>query len=102
MSALQLQRELLGENEETKKVNGSYRTSWFMCHGIRWAMTHGPMTELLKGVIEADETYVEAVKWHGDPNRQLRSMKIAILGMCHIPAKRSTSRSRSMKLCVGS
>lgn len=43
-SALQLQRNL---------ELGSYRTAWFMCHRIRWAMTQSPMTELLmKGVVE--------------------------------------------------
>jgi transposase-like protein len=51
VSALQLQREL---------ELGSYRSAWFMCHRIRWAMTQSPMAEALKmkGVIEADETYV--------------------------------------------
>ncbi len=53
ISALQLQREL---------ELGSYRTAWFMCHRIRWAMTQSPMAEALagplKGVVEADETYV--------------------------------------------
>jgi transposase-like protein len=58
ISALQLQRELWGENEDTKRPKGSYRTAWFMCHRIRWAMTQGPMAELLKGIIEVDETYV--------------------------------------------
>ncbi len=58
MSALQLQRELWGENEDTKTIKGSYRTAWFMCHRIRWAMTQTPVTELLKGVVEVDETFV--------------------------------------------
>src|SRR6476469_7113532 len=49
VSALQLQRNL---------DLGSYRTAWFMCHRIRWAMTQEPMNIMLKGVIEADETYV--------------------------------------------
>jgi transposase-like protein len=51
ISALQLQREL---------DLGSYRSAWFLCHRIRWAMTQSPMAEALKmkGVIEADETYV--------------------------------------------
>src|SRR5438270_936060 len=49
ISALQLQRNL---------ELGSYRTAWFMCHRIRWAMTQGPMTDLLQGVVEVDETYV--------------------------------------------
>jgi len=48
MSALQLQR-MLGV---------SYKTSWFMCHRIRWAMTEPAFTTKLSGVVEADETYV--------------------------------------------
>jgi transposase-like protein len=64
VSALQLQRELWGE-DETKldktgrpRIKGSYRTAWFMCHRIRWAMTQTPFAEMLAGVIEADETYM--------------------------------------------
>ena len=55
ISAFQLQRNLWGENEETGKPNGSYRTAWFMCHRIRWVMTQSPMVEKLSGVIEVDE-----------------------------------------------
>lgn len=69
VSALQLQRELWGENPDKKDkkgrptINGSYRTAWFMCHRIRWAMTQSPMAESLKmggagAAIEVDETYV--------------------------------------------
>lgn len=58
ISALQLQRELWGEDETTKKPKGSYRTAWFMCHRIRWAMTQTPVADLLKGIVEVDETYV--------------------------------------------
>jgi transposase-like protein len=52
VSALQLQREL---------ELGSYRSAWFLCHRVRWAMTQSPMAEALKmmsGVVEVDETYV--------------------------------------------
>lgn len=58
VSALQLQRELWGEDPETKKIKGSYRTAWFMCHRVRWAMTQSPMVEALSGTVEVDETYV--------------------------------------------
>ncbi len=58
ISALQLQRELWGEDPETKRPKGSYRTAWFMCHRIRWVMTQTPMAERLKGVVEVDETYI--------------------------------------------
>ena len=40
MSAVRLQREL---------GLGSYRSAWFMCRRIRWAMTQSPMAEGLRG-----------------------------------------------------
>ncbi|MCU1303664.1 MAG: hypothetical protein JWQ87_3948 [Candidatus Sulfotelmatobacter sp.] len=49
ISALQLQRNL---------ALGSYRSAWFMCHRIRWAMTQDPMAGMLSGIVEVDETYV--------------------------------------------
>jgi len=53
VSALQLQREL---------GLGSYRTAWFLAHRIREAMRCEPGATLLKGIVEADETYVGARK----------------------------------------
>lgn len=64
ISALQLQRELWGEDEVSGKPKGSYRTAWFMCHRVRWAMSQDPMAGLLKGAVEVDETYVGG-KEHG-------------------------------------
>lgn len=49
VSALQLQRQL---------GLGSYKSAWFMAHRIREAMKREPLATLLKGDIEADETYV--------------------------------------------
>lgn len=48
ISALSLQRMM--------KL-GSYKSAWFMCHRIRFAMKDMD-GELLTGVVEADETYV--------------------------------------------
>src|SRR5690242_12288525 len=56
ISALQLQREL---------DIGSYRTAWHLAHRIRHAMSKEPLAGLLKGPIEADETYVG-----GKPRKQ--------------------------------
>jgi len=36
----------------------SYKSAWFMCHRIRFAMTQEPMTGLLQGTVEVDETYI--------------------------------------------
>lgn len=35
----------------------TYKTAWFMCHRIREAMTQEPLSILLKGNVEVDETY---------------------------------------------
>ncbi len=53
VSALQLQRQL---------EIGSYRSAWFMCHRIRFAVQDIMPTEKLDGIVEADETYVGGVK----------------------------------------
>ena len=62
LSALQLQRQL---------GLGSYRTAWHMAHRIRHAMTQEPLAGLLKGTVEADETYVGGKPRKG--NKQTRS-----------------------------
>jgi transposase-like protein len=49
VSALQLQRQL---------GLGSYRSAWHMAHRIRHAMSQEPLAGLLRGDVEADETYV--------------------------------------------
>ncbi len=48
MSALQIQR-VLGI--------GGYKTAWYLCHRIRSAMIES-QKELLKGIVEIDETYI--------------------------------------------
>ncbi len=49
VSALQLQRQL---------ELGSYRTAWFMCQRIRYALKDTFPTNKLDGTVEADETYI--------------------------------------------
>lgn len=49
ISALQLQRQL---------ALGSYRSAWFLCHRIRYALKDAEPTDLLRGTVEADETYI--------------------------------------------
>jgi transposase-like protein len=50
MSALQLKRTIWGQH------NGSYKTAWYLCHRIRYAMTE--VHKMLDGTIEIDETYI--------------------------------------------
>lgn len=51
VSALQLQRQL---------EIGSYRSAWFLCHRIRFALkdTFPSEEDKLTGIVEADETYI--------------------------------------------
>jgi transposase-like protein len=49
VSALQLQRQL---------EIGSYRSAWFMCHRIRFALQDTMPSDKLQGTVEADETYI--------------------------------------------
>jgi transposase-like protein len=36
----------------------TYKTAWFMAHRIRYAMTQEPLSGMLTGTVEADETYI--------------------------------------------
>lgn len=49
ISAAQLQRQL---------ELGSYRSAWFLCHRIRFALTDVLPKSDMSGTIEADETYI--------------------------------------------
>lgn len=36
----------------------TYKSAWYMCHRIRYAMTQAPLALKLTGIVEVDETYV--------------------------------------------
>jgi transposase-like protein len=38
----------------------TYKSAWFMAHRLRYAMSAGPLAELLQGIVEIDETYIGA------------------------------------------
>lgn len=45
----------ISAHELHRKLDITYKTAWFMCHRIRFAMSEKPLGKLL-GIIEADET----------------------------------------------
>jgi transposase-like protein len=47
----------------------TYKSAWFMTHRIRYAMKSGPLASLLKGTVEADETYIGPKKVKGPRGR---------------------------------
>lgn len=44
-------------NQLKRMLGVSYKTAWYLCHRIRAAM-HDESAPLLRGIVEADETYV--------------------------------------------
>jgi transposase-like protein len=44
-------------NQLKRMLGVSYKTAWYLCHRIRSAM-HDEAAPLLRGIVEADETYV--------------------------------------------
>ncbi|HEV8640703.1 MAG TPA: IS1595 family transposase [Methylomirabilota bacterium] len=50
----------------------SYRTAWFMAHRLRYAATQEPLSGMLRGTVEIDETYIG-----GKPeNRHIGSRRV--------------------------
>ncbi len=47
----------MSANQLKRTLGISYKTAWYLCHRIREAMRIEP-TEMLKGTVEADETFV--------------------------------------------
>jgi transposase-like protein len=81
MSAHQLHRNL----------GISYKAAWFMAHRLRYAMTEGPLADLLDGTVEVDETYVggKTKGLRGRPGRN--SPKTPVVAL----VERNTGRVRT-------
>jgi len=47
----------ISANQVKRTIGVSYKTAWYLCHRIRATMTDGT-PNLLKGIVEVDETYV--------------------------------------------
>ncbi|MDQ3634826.1 MAG: IS1595 family transposase [Acidobacteriota bacterium] len=41
-----------------RMIGITYKSAWFMCHRIRYAMTQEPLFSKLNGTVEVDETYI--------------------------------------------
>jgi len=66
-----------------REIRVTQKTAWFLCHRIREAMRQEPMAGLLKGTVEADETYVGArkprIKGTSKPGRGTSKKPVMVL-----------------------
>src|SRR6476661_3391601 len=52
-------KKSISSNQLHRMLGVSYKTAWFMSHRLRFAAGPGkPLGEMLKGVVEVDETFV--------------------------------------------
>jgi transposase-like protein len=72
MSALQLKRTIWGQHK------GSYKTAWYLCHRIRYAMTE--VHKMLDGTVEVDETYIGG-KHFGKGGGEAKKDKEVVIGI---------------------
>lgn len=70
-------RKGVSANQIKRTLKVAYKTAWYLCHRIRHAMADAD-TEPLKGVIEADETYIGGV--HRGKGRGYKGNKSMVLG----------------------
>ena len=84
ISALQIMRQLWPEDGRKKS---HYKTAWFMCHRIRYAMGEEPLRTKLKGVVEADEAYFGGrISNMHYKDRERRGMLKGVSGLSKIKA----------------
>ncbi len=65
-------------NQMKRELGVSYKTAWYLCHRIRYAMTE--VHKMLDGTIEIDETYVGGRRL-GRGNKAGRENKSVVIGI---------------------
>ena len=71
-------RKGMSANQIKRTLGVSYKTAWYLCHRIRFAMTE--VHKMLDGTIEIDETYVGG-KGHGKGIGNYRDYKETVIGI---------------------
>lgn len=85
MYLLQTARKGVSALQLSKELEVSYRTAWFLGHRIRAACA-GEVGELLRGLVEVDETYIGGLESNKHAGKKLQAGrgtvgKIAVLGL---------------------
>lgn len=69
-------RKGMSANQLKRTLGVSYKTAWFLCHRIRWAMGEGT-EDKLSGTVEVDETYVGGKSRY--PNVRTKTMVLGAI-----------------------
>lgn len=90
-------------NQLKRMLNVSYKTAWYLAHRIREAMRDDD-PDPLRGIVEADETYVGGAQHGGKRGRALTGNKMLILGAVERGGKVRVRMSRrvSRRPCTAS
>ena len=83
----------MSANQLHRTLDITYKSAWFLCHRIRYAMTQSPLGELMTGTIEVDETYVGG-KPRGLGEHRKISKKVAVMTLVERGGK---ARAMSVK-----
>lgn len=59
-------KKAISAHQVHRSLGVTYKTAWFLCHRIRFAMSKGHIGSLLKGTVEIDETYVGGKPRHAN------------------------------------
>ena len=79
----------------------TYKTAWFMCHRIRYAMTEGALGDLMDGIIEVDETYIGGKPRPGDGKKRKRGRGTDKMPVMVLVERGGRAKSRPMKRLTG-
>jgi len=99
MYLIQTSRKGISALQLSKELGICYKTAWFLCHRIRAACAQG--RELLKGLVEIDETYIGGLEGNKHKDRRVKrtqgrseKTKTAVIGM---RSRSGEVRARSME-----
>src|SRR6266403_1936052 len=58
LTAKKTSKKSVSAHQIHRMIGVTYKTAWFLCHRIRYAMGTNPGAPKLSGTVEADETFI--------------------------------------------
>lgn len=79
----------------------TYKTAWFMCHRVRYAMAEGGLKSLLSGDVQVDETYVGGKPRKYDGKQRKRGRGTSKTPVVVLVERNGNARSTPMQRLTG-